>query len=176
MMPGLSFSPFNQKPNQAAPGQQSAPVQDAIKIMSFRMPSVVGAGAPAPQGLLGGPTGQGGSLDSGLLQEFLRRILMGQGGQPQSAGGPAGGAGLPGAMTPFGSPQTTNFEPGSNPFQPSQASAFQPPAQAPDLTPSFQFNQDPGRTAPPASGDIPAPVAPMGGGNLFENPGTRRGY
>lgn len=57
MLPGVSFSPFNQ--NQP-PGRQgnAQPVQDAIQALSLRYPVVLGASSPvAPSLLSNGPVG-----------------------------------------------------------------------------------------------------------------------
>ena len=171
-LPGVSFSPLDKGPNQS---QETAPVQDAIKIMSFRMPSVVGAGAPAPQGLLGGPTAQGGFLQSGLMQALLKRLFQGQGLQmpPQEAGvtpfsaSPSGavgmaGASIPAAGLPLGSPQTTNFMQ-ENPFTLPSAPApsFPSPGQSFPV-PHVGFGQEagfevPGVPAASATGARPTP-------------------
>lgn len=103
-MPGVSFSPFNAPP-QMGQGQQKpggvSPVQDAIRMLSFRMPSTVGASAPAPQGLMGGQTAMGGQLGNPLALNWLRALFGGQampgaplpgmgGGMPPGMGGMGG--------------------------------------------------------------------------------------
>lgn len=71
---GMTFSPLN-APSQGQPGQgPQSPLQDAIKLLSFKLPTTVGAGAPS--GLLGPPTAAGamgpqqgdGSMDNWLMQ------------------------------------------------------------------------------------------------------------
>jgi hypothetical protein len=82
MAMGRSFSPGES-------GQQSAlPVQDAIRLLSFRLPTTVGAGAPSPPALLAGgaPPPMGGAPPS-----------MGGGASPEMGmGGPMGGGGMGG--------------------------------------------------------------------------------
>lgn len=174
---GMSFSPFNQDASGKAQAGQTAgaaPVQDAIKILSLRTPTVVGASAPAPQSLLGGPTVQGGSVGTAgsadALQALLRRLLMAQapsaapGGQPPSS---------PFALTPGA----------TAPMAPSMAPLSAPPTDPP-LPVSFNFgtgNQPgatPGQTPPPTQSSSPfspSPipgVAPRGGDNAF-SPGPQ---
>lgn len=57
---GLSFMP-NAQPNQPGQGPQPGvePVQNAIRILSLRLPKVVGGGAFAPGALLNGAGAQG---------------------------------------------------------------------------------------------------------------------
>lgn len=74
---GMSFLNSDQAKN-AGP---SNPVQDAIRILSFSIPRVVGAGGLSP---LMGP---GSGLDPALIQQWLR--LLGSGGIP-FPGEPAG--------------------------------------------------------------------------------------
>lgn len=97
-MPGVSFSPFNAPP-QGGQGMQKPggvqPVQDAIRMLSFRMPSTVGASSPAPQGLMGGQTALGGQLSNPLALNWLRALFGGQ-AMP--------GAALPGLGAPQGAP------------------------------------------------------------------------
>ena len=79
---GTTFGPTNLPMQQQQSGQNRPlnPVQDAIRVLSFRVPSVVGANSPIPQGLLGGPTALGPQLNNLLTINWLRQ-LMGQGGQ-----------------------------------------------------------------------------------------------
>lgn len=163
--PGLSFSPFNQRPGQAAPGVAQSPVQDAIKILSFRMPSVVGASAPAPSGLLGGPTPQGAGVGGGLMQEFLKRLLIGQ----QATGGPSPAPSMPSMSSPMGLGQTNPFSAsmGSSP------SSMPSPDTSNPLPASVQFKdpldrmQPPGVPAPPMPGSGPGGGLGGGGGSKY---------
>lgn len=173
---GMSFSPFNQDASGKAQAGQTAgaaPVQDAIKILSLRTPTVVGASAAAPQALLGGPTVQGGSVGTAgsadALQALLRRLLMAQaasaapGGQPPSS---------PFALTPgMAAPLAPSAAPSAPPTDPPLPVSFnfgtgnqpQPGSQptAPPSQPSSPFSPSP----------IPG-VAPRGGDNAFA-PGSQ---
>lgn len=105
-MPGMTFSPGSDK------GPSASPVQDAIRLLSFRMPSVVGQGAPSPPGVLagtppppggggmpgqgmGGPPGTGAGPVNPILEQFLRLLM--QGGMGAQG---AGGAGMGWAPPP----------------------------------------------------------------------------
>lgn len=133
--PGLSFSPLNQNnplgssPYGGSPGPTSSPIQDAIKILSLRIPRAVGASGLAPMGLLNSP-GSGGFPGGQSLESLLMRIFgqqpgmrVGSGpvasmpygnnpGQPTLPQGPSapriipgsGPAGQPAGPTPQGSP------------------------------------------------------------------------
>lgn len=153
---GVSFSPFNQPQKGQAPAGQTAPVQDAIKIMSLRMPTVAGASAAAPQALLGGPTAQGGQLGSangGLLQAFLRRLLLG--GQPTAGVNPPAppqGLGAPpmptSGLAPGGGaglPVGVSFGTGSTP--PTGAPPSPPTGNAMGTTPPDVFTRNDSPTA-----------------------------
>jgi hypothetical protein len=103
---GISFAPTGQ-PGQGTGGatgpSESSPVADAIKVLSLRIPRVVGPGGLAPGGLLNGMGGggmQGMSGVPGGLEELLRR-LFGQGGAQTGAGTPKV---TPGVTGPGGSP------------------------------------------------------------------------
>lgn len=86
---GLSFQPgVNQGPSAgggARSGTPSTPLQSAIKVLSLRMPSVVGARAPAPQLLLQGGGSQalgiGGATGDASIQ-LLRRLFETSHAQP----------------------------------------------------------------------------------------------
>lgn len=176
--PGLSFSPFNQSPMRSN-SQATAPVQDAIKILSFRMPSVVGSSAPAPGALLGGPTPQGSGMDGGLAQELLKRLLQGQGTAPvpgmPTPGVPGGPSAAPMSMPgQIGAGASIGASlPQGNPFLPmgaGQTSTPAPPDNSSPLPASFQFQpQDTNRPPDPTMMQTPAP---MGGGGM----GGRQGW
>src|SRR5262245_11606607 len=88
---GVSFSPFSQdKGDQNAAANQTPTPQDAVKILALRLPRVVGAGAPAPQSLLGGngAAGLGGMFGGmpGGLEEMLRRVVGPIGGRRGGTG------------------------------------------------------------------------------------------
>lgn len=100
---GLSFGDPGARGGQLR-SSPAATTQDAIRTLSIRMPTVLGASAPAPPSLLGGPTMQGGMMGGGSPQEqFLRMLfggqpmasspmMMGNPGLPQGAGPPPSGA------------------------------------------------------------------------------------
>lgn len=78
-MIGLSFDPAQQQKQQngaSGPNTGSAPqgVQEAIKILSLRLPRVVGANAISPQALLSSPGGSGGMVDS-VVSRVLQRYF-----------------------------------------------------------------------------------------------------
>lgn len=89
---GVSFQPgAQQNGNGTGERDRSAratPVQQAIQLLSLRLPSVVGARALAPQGLLQGQ-GSAGLATSGMsLEAFLRRLMQQSGaGIPAQAQG-----------------------------------------------------------------------------------------
>lgn len=116
-MTGQTFSPANSQASGGPSG--SAPtLQDAIRLLSFRLPTNVGASAPAAPGLLGGgsqgaPMGGGmpGATESWLQTLFgggggqqlppflaaLQERIRAQGGMPGAPGGMPGGPGpMPG--------------------------------------------------------------------------------
>lgn len=90
--PGLTFQPGNQQP---APTSQT-PVQQAIQLLSLRLPTQAGPSAIAPQGLLNGAggmgLGQGGQTPESALM-LLQRLLQ----QSQAAAPP----GTPGQQSSF---------------------------------------------------------------------------
>src|SRR5262245_35401605 len=113
---GLSFSPTNQPYGTPTTGSQRSPSQDAIQILRFRLPSILGASAIAPRSLLGGPALQGSMMGgSGTAAEDFIRRLFGGGlvlgaplpnftGDLYSQGAGAGGGGGDGSMNDAASP------------------------------------------------------------------------
>lgn len=118
MNAGQSFAPIDSNDpdnlKRQAPGQNG--VQEAIKLLSLRLPRATMGGSPIPQGLL---MGQGG----GLL-DALKRIL-------QTAGGPGGG--LTSLPTPNVIPGIDTGEPAPGTFHP--GTGF-PPEPAPGPAPA----------------------------------------
>lgn len=100
---GISFSPFgdaNDPTNKRGGGSAPSP-QEAIRILSLRRPSVVGANAPIP-GVLLNAQGGGAFGGSGMNLEQLLQLLYGQrqgmGGTPafpSPGGGSVSGYGAP---------------------------------------------------------------------------------
>lgn len=102
---GLSFAP-GQNPNQQQPGSQDSaisPVQQAIKILSMRVPQNAGPGGITPNALLTGPGSAGlGAAGGGFdLMALLRRLLQPGG---QSSAGPADAMPMPGPAGQMPSP------------------------------------------------------------------------
>ncbi len=87
-MMGISFAPTAENRLTQASG---GPLQEAIQLLSLRLPKMVGARSPIPQGLLA--SGAGPSLGNSVVQSILAQILG------QAGGGPMGGQ-------PQGSPQS----------------------------------------------------------------------
>lgn len=92
MNTGLSFSPTDQSNDPNRPKGSANPVQDAIQLLSFRLPSFLGASSPSP--LVGGaPSALGSQIGGGVVEEWLKRFFQGnpaQGpAQRQTPGMPA---------------------------------------------------------------------------------------
>jgi hypothetical protein len=93
-MYGLSFQPGSEQSGSNGNGEKkaSAPVQEAVRLLSLRLPSVVGARALAPQTLLNAPgsaglTGPGGMSVDAMI-EWLRKQMQQSGASlPSQAGG-----------------------------------------------------------------------------------------
>jgi len=78
---GLTFSPLNTQPGQ--PGRGSNTVQDAIKLLSFRLPTT----GPTASPLLGPPTGGMPGTSSWLMQ-LLQGLIRNPGTQTGQTGQP----------------------------------------------------------------------------------------
>jgi len=127
---GLTFSPLNTpQPGQGGQGPGASPLQDAIKLLSFQLPSVVGAWAGS--GVLGPPTAAGGLgalQGNGSMNQFLMQLLRGVlQGQPGELQGPPGIAPTPRVQF-FGGPGQpgtgTSASPTLSASPPSQATPF----------------------------------------------------
>lgn len=130
---GLTFSPTSDQSNaqQRTPGGGGlSPVQDAIRILSFKLPTVLGPGAITPGSNLGQPYGLGDSV----IQEWLRQLMMGVGG---ASGSPYGGA--------YGGDGTSGGGAPRSPLPPSVIVSQPRPSPPPDTTP------------PPSPGPPPNP-------------------
>lgn len=128
---GVSFSPLDQG-KASGQDQPVNPVQEAIKLLSFRMPTVVGAGAPSPLALMGGPNGGGTQLGMSAADQWIRRFLMGQMGQ----------------------------QPGSAPVGPGQAPAGPAPNPNVGYTPPGMPRPAPVTDPPGAHVGVPTPAPP----------------
>lgn len=141
---GLSFSPTTTTDPRKAQADPNAPVQEAVRTLSLRLPRVVGARGAAPQPLLNGPgsaglgplaapgAGMAGPGGPSFGIEQLLMTLFGAGAAPAPNVTPGiGGAGFAG--------------------QPS--------------TPGFSFNEGaqgiPAAPAPAAPAPRPVPNKPM---------------
>jgi hypothetical protein len=148
---GISFMPTaeNQGTGQAGPtASPLAPSTDlaqAYKILSLRLPTVVGARAPVASALLTSPgSGAFGGMNpyAALFQALIKAGLNGGGDLPGLGdAGPASGASLPGRVVP-----KISF-----------------PASLPGrVVPKISFPQDP-RGEGPAPTERPAPPEYQGG-------------
>lgn len=95
---GVNFAPGSREEQQPQPQQ---PLQEAIKLLSLRLPQVVGANSPIPAPLLQGQgsMGQGDQTGNPLL-DMLRRLLGGMAPQQDMMG-----VGAPNMMGMPGPPQ-----------------------------------------------------------------------
>lgn len=120
---GVSFSPTGKNDQQQDGGANATPIQDAIKVLSLKIPQFVGARGIAPEQLLGGPgsaglPGMGGGLPGGL-EDFLRRLFGQMGG------------GMGGGMAAPQGPPAPHIGIGGPIRQPPGASAGAPPDTLP---------------------------------------------
>ena len=182
---GISFSPFadDKGANTNPRGPQVSP-QEAIRVLSLRVPRVVGAGSPIPQALLNAPGGAafggGGNASMG-------------GGQASMGGGqaPSGsGMGLeellamlfgqrrPAITTPsLPIDQSPGGGPTGGTFPPMVPGAGDRPAPQPSPAPPPKFTPiEPPAAPEPMPWDAPAtPVAGVGPTSRdFMNIGGRR--
>ena len=152
-MIGVNFQPGAANGEQASPkpqGQQG--VQEAIKVLSLRLPKVVGAQAGAPQALLQG-TGSGGSRVDSVVNQVMSRIMpQGQPSQPPMANlsGPS-----------FSGDARPTYQPQQMPqWTPPQG--FNPRVVLPSPVPQGDFTIGPdGRPTGPPAGSIVEPAPPV---------------
>lgn len=138
---GLSFAPTGQ--NEQQNQQNQTPIQDAIKVLSLRIPSFHGARSPIPNALLqaSGAAGMpGGGGVPGGLEEWLRRLFS--------------GGGMPGSMTPGSAPPPA-VRPG-DPGMETRIPMPQPPQiTAPDRMPQPRPSGGQGGATQPTLGRRP---------------------
>lgn len=175
MIGGVSFQPGQNDPTKT--GQRPTAdrgVQEAIKVLSLRLPKVVGARALAPSALLNAQGSGGNTRIDSVVNQVLQRYLPGGAGAGQAPPAApmiptgAGGAGnapfagqYPGTMplsdlmpTMGRAPRITPIErpsdgsPRATPGPPLDPSAPPPPAQLIDVV-------DRGRAAPEPSAPPP---------------------
>ncbi len=167
---GLSFAPLANNAPTGATGQpqaNAAPLQEAIRLLSLRLPRQVASRGLAPSSLLTAPGSAGlpGTSGAPTIEEFLRRLLMGFGtpGQPTN---PYPGTGGPEPM-PGAYPAPAMSAP-----EPMMGGAPSPSMSAPEPRPTSPLPRvTPGQTAPSGSGTpqmmpdylTPPPPNPFGG-------------
>lgn len=168
MIGGVSFQPEygdqRQQQQGSGPNASSAPqgVQEAIKILSLRLPTVVGARAVAPQALLSSP-GSGGNprVDSVVNSVMARFFPTAGGAQGASVPSPAPSLARNGPMSdPFSQPWMPQGKPRSSASPNEQfAQRMRPPRVVVDKPHSGTF-ADPidGGGIPPASIAPPPPI------------------
>lgn len=105
---GIGFQPGQDK-GQGSGTAEPPPLESVVKLLSLRLPSVVGARGIAPQALLNAPGMAGAGMSGGMGEQqwlqILQRLLSGQGGGmgPQTMGLPGGTADpriIPGSQKP----------------------------------------------------------------------------
>lgn len=87
MIGGVNFQPgsFDQEQQRQRSQNGSAQgVQEAIKVLSLRLPKVVGAQAVSPRALLSSPGSGGNPRVDSLVQSVLSRMFGQQGGAPSA--------------------------------------------------------------------------------------------
>ena len=164
---GVSFLPGGDANYSRESGASPAPMQEAIKVLSLRVPRVVGASPLAPLALL--QSQGGGGLPAGILEALLRRLM------PPSAGTPAATPPVPTTtpaspmMAPAGvGPAVTAAPAGVGPTVSGAPSAVTPAAATPPVLPGLTSSgpppvkvtagvQEPLETLPSAPPAAPAP-------------------
>jgi hypothetical protein len=93
MIGGVNFQPgVGTDPQSQSKPTSGSGVQEAIKVLSLRLPKVVGAQAAAPQALLQGTGAGGNRIDSVVNQVLARLMPTGQPSQQPMAQVPSIGA------------------------------------------------------------------------------------
>ena len=179
MINGVSFQPgsFEQEQQRRQSQNGSAQgVQEAIKVLSLRLPKVVGAQAVSPQALLSSPGGGGNPQVNSLVENVLSQIFGQQRGKEPGAPAPmvppvigdrAGQShpyAQPQSPSPAAAPEPQNywdlFRPPSVPrIIPGDGPSYTP-APPPGMPPPGDFTQGPGGS----------PQGPGGGvGGIVDN-------
>jgi hypothetical protein len=110
MIGGVNFQPGGGQGDPTQPQQRNAGqgVQEAIRVLSLRLPKVVGAQAAVPHALLTG-AGSGGNRVDSVVNQILARIMptgqpqgtpMPHMGQPQQGQAPQGAPSFSGSAQP----------------------------------------------------------------------------
>jgi hypothetical protein len=112
MINGVNFQPGSmesERNRQIASRGSSEGVQEAIKVLSLRLPKVVGAQAVAPNALLRGQGAQGNPQIDSMVERVLAKMFPSQGAPQPSApsaapmadtSGPQFGGNIQGGMQP----------------------------------------------------------------------------
>src|SRR3990167_1200363 len=90
MIGGVSFQPgqSGSRGTQSRPSSANTGIQEAIKLLSLRLPRVVGARAMAPQALLESAGSGGNPRVDSVVSQVMRRMFP-TGGDPGAGGTPA---------------------------------------------------------------------------------------
>jgi hypothetical protein len=125
-MLGQSFAPMMNTSGPTRRPDASQPVQEAIRVLSLRMPQM--RGGPAPSQLMAGPgaggSGLGGPTSNPIIEQLLRALFSGR-----KTGG--GVPGLPGAPTGPSRSPFPGFTFGAQPPSMPSAPIAQPPPPSP---------------------------------------------
>ncbi len=171
---GTSYSPLSQEdPTQRKP-LAGRPVQEAIKMLSLRMPRVQGAQALAPSALLNAPGSQGMSMEA--LRKLLQQLSGGGAATPASAAAPSlAPPSLPSPAVPslaptfpptpatpsYGGMAPTLAPPAAPSFAPAPTPAIPAaPSLAPAETSASWMSPPPAPPPPPEPTPTPAPWVP----------------
>ena len=143
---GVSFLPSGDQRYTRTGQAETNPVQEAVKILSLRVPRVVGATPMAPLALLSGQGG--GGLPSGVVETLLRALTPPEPSVPPVAAvpGPTLPAGpTPAPTLPTAVPQpTVPVSPGIAPVaQPTTPAAPAPTARLSSLLQGPAVNRPP---------------------------------
>ena len=139
---GQSFQPGAENGQQQQNGSRRPPVQEAIRLLSLRLPTVVGARGIAPQQLLQGQGSAGlggGPMSLGAALEWLRKLMSGQGemGTPPELGSVFGGGN--GGINPGPLPTGSGGNIPSPFITPGQQSPERA-SQIPNIPPASEFD------------------------------------
>ncbi len=168
MINGVNFQPGSMEQErdrlQASRGSAEG-VQEAIKVLSLRLPKVVGARAVAPNALLRGQGGQGNPQIDSMVERVLAKMFPGQGGPPPTA--PMLPTQSPGESHSYGPQFGGNVQGGG---QPQRESTSDAPGQQFWRQPNVIVGNPPPE-APLTGGPMPRwPNAPgVDGGGGFPN-------
>jgi hypothetical protein len=161
---GLTFAPTGGDKSKNT--EPNAPVQEAIRTLSLRIPQVAGAKALTPGPLMNSMGGGGLANPMGINLERLLQMLFGQ-GQPAS---PQGARLQPGTSG-FGAGQTS--QPGTMPIGPRmpqiQESIPTPAPQATKPNPWVQFGEA-GAESTPLTQSQPQSQATQSAMDKFSDP------